>query len=378
MKSLVSIMEFLPDNSKNAELRVAIERLGRTEDVVRIALMPDAHVAEDVCVGTVTATTRRILPAAVGGDIGCGMVAVQLRCSTDVLADRHRAALVLAGFYQLIPHVKHASKEAPELPEELGDKLLAGGALDSLKRREGRLEFGTLGRGNHFLEVQNDDENNVWLLVHSGSRCMGPAIRHHYESRAEHDASGLAWLDADSDIGRGYLEDAAWAAAYARANRARMVDAAIAVFADHFGVEAEPGTRIEVDHNHVRRESHEDRWLWVHRKGAMGLNVGESGVVPGSMGSSSYHVEGRGNVEALRSSAHGAGREMSRSEARKCITKRQLLRETQGVWFDQRLTDQLREEAPSAYKDIGAVMRAQQKLVRITRRLRPLLVYKAA
>jgi tRNA-splicing ligase RtcB len=378
MNAPVSITEFLPDKSKSDELRAAIERLGRTEDVVRIALMPDAHVAEDVCVGTVTATNRRILPAAVGGDIGCGMVAIRLLCQADLLADRDRAALVLAGFYQYIPHVLHISKDAPDLPEELRDKPLADGALESLKRREGRLEFGTLGRGNHFLEVQCDEENQVWLLVHSGSRCMGPAIRHHYESRAEHDASGLAWLDAESNLGRGYLEDAAWAALYARASRATMLQRAIQVFADHFGVEADLETRVEVDHNHVRREIHDDGFLWVHRKGAMGLAAGEPGVVPGSMGSASFHVEGRGFGEALCSSAHGAGREMSRSEARKRITKRQMLRETHGVWFDQRLTDRLREEAPGAYKDIGAVMRAQQKLVRITRRLRPLLVYKAA
>jgi tRNA-splicing ligase RtcB (3'-phosphate/5'-hydroxy nucleic acid ligase) len=373
-----SMVEFLPDKSKNAELRTAIERLGRTEDVVRIALMPDAHVAEDVCVGTVTATTRRILPAAVGGDIGCGMVAVRLRSDADLLADRDRAALVLAGLYEHIPHAMHASKNAPELPDMLRDKPLAGGALDALKRREGRLEFATLGRGNHFLEVQSDDENHLWLLVHSGSRCMGPAIRQHYESRAEQDPSGLAWLDVDSEIGRAYLEDAAWAAHYARASRATMVNAAMRVFGDHFGVEADTDTRIEVDHNHVRSESHDGHALWVHRKGAMGLAEGEPGVVPGSMGSESFHVEGRGCAEALCSSAHGAGREMSRSEARKRIAKRQLLREAHGVWFDHRLADRLCEEAPSAYKDIGAVMRAQQKLVRIIRRLRPVLVYKAA
>jgi len=375
---IASVVEFLPDNSKKANLRAAVERLGRTQDVVRIALMPDAHVAEDVCVGTVTATTRRLLPAAVGGDIGCGMVAVRLRCDADLLADRDRAALVLAGFYAHIPHAMHASKNAPELPEVLRDKPLAGGALDTLKRREGRLEFATLGRGNHFLEVQSDDDNHLWLLVHSGSRCMGPAIRHHYESRGERDPSGLTWLDADSDLGRDYLEDAAWAAHYARASRALMVDAAIRVFNDHLGVEADADTRIEVDHNHVRRESHDDGLLWVHRKGAMGLGAGESGVVPGSMGSESFHVEGRAFAEALCSSAHGAGREMSRSEARKRIAKRQLLREAEGVWFDHRLADRLCEEAPSAYKDIGAVMRAQQKLVRIVRRLRPVLVYKAA
>lgn len=373
-----SVVEFLPDKNKNAELRTAIERLGRTQDVVRIALMPDAHVAEDVCVGTVTATTQRLLPAAVGGDIGCGMVAVSLRGDADVLADRERAALVLAGLYARIPHAMFAAKEAPDLPEVLRDEPLAGGALETLRRREGRLEFATLGRGNHFLEVQSDDENRLWLLVHSGSRCMGPAIRHHYENRAERDDSGLAWLDADSDLGRAYLHDADWAARYARESRARMVNAAITVFAEHFGFDADPTTRIEVDHNHVRRETHDQQGLWVHRKGAMGLGAGETGVVPGSMGSASYHVEGRGFPLAMNSSAHGAGREMSRTEARKRITKKQLLREAQGIWFDQRLADRLREEAPSAYKDIGAVMRAQHDLVRIVRRLRPLLVYKAA
>jgi tRNA-splicing ligase RtcB (3'-phosphate/5'-hydroxy nucleic acid ligase) len=371
------VVEFLPEN-KSAELRAAVERLGRTEDVVRIALMPDAHVAEEVCVGTVTATTRRLLPAAVGGDIGCGMVAIRLSCDAELLADRDRAASVLAALYERIPHSMHPSKDAPDLPDALCDKPLAQGALETLQRREGRLEFGTLGRGNHFLEVQRDDEDQLWLLVHSGSRIMGPAIRHHYEARAERDASGLAWLDADSDIGRAYLEDADWAARYAQASRSRMVSEAIGVFVDRFGVDADSSSRIEVDHNHVRRESHDDCMLWVHRKGAMGLATGEPGVVPGSMGSESFHVEGRGCTEALCSSAHGAGRMLSRSEARKRIAKRQLLREAQGVWFDHRLADRLREEAPSAYKDIGAVMRAQQKLVRIVRRLRPVLVYKAA
>ncbi|HRI69268.1 MAG TPA: RtcB family protein, partial [Polyangium sp.] len=223
-----------------------------------------------------------------------------------------------------------------------------------------------------------DDENRLWLLVHSGSRCMGPAIRHHYEARAARDVSGLAWLDAHSDLGQAYLADIAWASRYARESRAKMIEAAISVFVEHFGVDADPSTRMEIDHNHVRRENHDQEWLWVHRKGAMGLREGEPGVVPGSMGSASYHVEGRGFGLAMCSSAHGAGREMSRTEARKRIAKRQLLREAQGVWFDQRLADRLREEAPSAYKDIGAVMRAQHDLVRIVRRLRPVLVYKAA
>ncbi|MDC3959857.1 RtcB family protein [Polyangium jinanense] len=371
------VATFLPDGT-SAELRAALARLARTEDVVHVAVMPDAHVAEEVCVGTVTATTRRILPAAVGGDIGCGMVAVRLQAGADLLADREQAARLLAGFYQHIPHVLHSAAAAPELPDELREAPIGDGAFEAMKRREGRMEFGTLGRGNHFLEVQRDDEESLWLLVHSGSRAMGPAIRHHFEGRAERDPSGLAFLEADSEAGRAYLDAAGWAARYAQASRARMLDAAIELFGELFGAVADSSSRLEIDHNHVRRESHGGRELWVHRKGAMGLPAGEPGVVPGSMGSESFHVEGRGHPEALDSSAHGAGRAYSRAEARKRIGQRQLLREAEGVWFDHRIADRLREEAPSAYKDIGAVMRAQRELVRIVRRLRPVLVYKAA
>jgi tRNA-splicing ligase RtcB len=156
-----------------------------------------------------------------------------------------------------------------------------------------------------------------------------------------------------------------------------MVNEALRLFAELFGVEADQPSRVEVDHNHVRREEHDGRALWVHRKGAMGLGAGEPGVVPGSMGSASFHVEGRGHPDALCSSAHGAGRALSRGEARRRIGARQLMREAGGVWFDHRIADRLREEAPSAYKEIGAVMRAQRDLVRVVRRLLPVLVYKA-
>jgi tRNA-splicing ligase RtcB len=361
-----------------AALRAALSRLARTEDVVHVAVMPDAHLAEDVCVGTVTATTRRLIPAAVGGDVGCGMVAERLVADPDLLADRDRAARLLAGFYRAIPHLLHPAASAPLLPPALAEAEIAGGALEALRRREGRMEFGTLGRGNHFLEVQRDEEGSLWLLVHSGSRAMGPALRQHHEERAERDPSGIRFLEADSEAGRAYLDDVAWASAYARASRARMLEAAVALFAELFGVSSDPASRVEVDHNHVRQEMHGGRALWVHRKGAMGLGQGAPGVVPGSMGSPSFHVEGRAHPDALGSSAHGAGRALSRAEARRRIGARQLLREATGVWFDQRLAERLREEAPSAYKDIGAVMRAQRDLVRVVRRLEPVLSYKAA
>ncbi|WP_437682982.1 RtcB family protein [Sorangium sp. So ce131] len=374
------IATWLPDGA-SAEARAVLARIARlaqTEDVAHVAVMPDAHVADDVCVGTVTATTRRLLPAAVGGDIGCGMVAARLRADADLLADRDRAARLLAGLYRRVPHLVHPSGSAPPLPDELLAAPLGAPALEAMKRREGRTELGTLGRGNHFLEVQRDDEGALWLLLHSGSRAMGPAIRQHHEALGARDPSGLRFLDADSDAGRTYLDDVAWAAGYARASRARMVAEVEALLAELFGVELDASPRIEVDHNHVRREEHGGRALWVHRKGAMGLREGALGVVPGSMGSPSFHVEGRGAEGALGSSAHGAGRALPRGEARRRIGARRLLREAEGVWFDHRLADRLRDEAPSAYKDIGAVMRAQRDLVRVVRRLSPVLVYKAA
>lgn len=156
-----------------------------------------------------------------------------------------------------------------------------------------------------------------------------------------------------------------------------IADALCAALAD-LAIEADRSTWIEVDHNHVQRETHFGRALWVHRKGAMHAAEGALGVIPGSMGSASYHVEGRGLPEALASCSHGAGRAMSRSEARQRIGLDRLLRETRGVWIDRRLAPRLREEAPSAYKDVGEVMRAQRELTRIVRRLTPVLVYKGA
>jgi len=369
------VEKWLPE-PPGRELTAALARLARAKDVGHVAVMPDAHLSEDVCVGVVTATRRRIFPAAVGGDIGCGMAALRFSCEARRLADRASAARVLAGLYHAVPPMRRARAEASPLPEELAAAKLYAPGLEAMKEREARLELGTLGRGNHFLELQRDDEGALWLMVHSGSRAMGPAIRARHEARALRDPTGLAWLDAESEAGRDYLADAAWAERYARLNRRVMVDAVVALLGDLFGVEADRGSFIECDHNHVRRETHGGELLWVHRKGAMRAAEGEPGIIPGSMGSASFHVEGRGHPAALASSAHGAGRAMSRSEARRRVGLRQLEQEVSGVWFDQRLAHRLREEAPSAYKDIGAVMRAQRELVRIARRLEPVLVYK--
>lgn len=370
------IEAWLPEPASR-ELEAGLARLARTEDVVQVAVMPDAHVSEDVCVGTVTATRRRILPAAVGGDIGCGMATVRFDGHAELLADGALAARVLTGLRRVIPPVLRASAEA-RLPEELSRLPLSAPLLEAHRRRDGRLEFATLGRGNHFLELQRDEEGALWVLVHSGSRAMGPAIRHHHEARAARDPAGLAYLEADGEGGLAYLADVAFAAEYARLSRGRMLEAAAALVEETLGIARDPPSFLDCDHNHVRREAHRGELFWVHRKGAMRAGPGDRGVVPGSMGSPSFHVEGRGLDAALWSSAHGAGRVMSRSEARRRISTRALEREASGVWFDHRMADRLREEAPSAYKEIGAVMRAQRDLVKVVRRLSPVLSYKAS
>jgi len=155
-----------------------------------------------------------------------------------------------------------------------------------------------------------------------------------------------------------------------------MAHAACEVIEGALGVRADESSYFSCQHNHVRHETHASEELWVHRKGAISAAAGEAGIVPGSMGTASFHVEGRGNAEALCSSAHGAGRRLSRTDARRTLSSKDVLRELQGVWFDHRMAAGLREEAPSAYKDVDAVLRAQHDLVRIVRRLRPVLAFK--
>jgi tRNA-splicing ligase RtcB (3'-phosphate/5'-hydroxy nucleic acid ligase) len=213
-------------------------------------------------------------------------------------------------------------------------------------------------------------------MVHSGSRALGRAIRDHHVRDAPLAGSGLAYLESDGERGRAYLQDVAWALAWADASRRRMAERVAALVGERLGVSADWGTFVSCHHNHVRRETHDGAALWVHRKGAIAAAAGEPGLIPGSMGTPSFHVEGRGHGPALRSSSHGAGRIMSRTEARHAISRRELFRQLEGVLFDHRRAEALRDEAPGAYKDIRAVMRAQRPLTRVVRTLVPLLVYK--
>ncbi|MFO7562602.1 MAG: RtcB family protein [Enhygromyxa sp.] len=364
----------------NAEVEQALARLRRSEDVVALAVMPDVHLASEVCVGVALATTRLLYPAAVGSDIGCGMAAVGFE--TEAEAAVAEGPRILATLGARLPVLRHPKRSCPELPSALAEAPLSAAALEKAKLREAKLQLGSLGRGNHFVELQRDDHGRLWAMVHTGSRGIGQRIRRWHESQATPTSSGLPAIAADSDEGRAYLGDLEWALAYADENRRRIMATLTEVLADIIDAVASPETYVECHHNFVRRERHvladEPRELWVHRKGAISAMPGEPGIIPGSMGTASFLVEGRGEPRALCSSSHGAGRALARGEAFRTITSKQLRRELRGVCFDERLVDRLRDEAPGAYKDIGAVMRAQRELTGVVARLRPVLAFKGA
>jgi tRNA-splicing ligase RtcB len=354
-----------------------LDRLCGADDVVHVAAMPDVHLAADVCVGTAMATRRLVYPGAVGGDIGCGMLAVGFSASADLLADPARAGRILRAIGERIPGRRHHRAAMLPLPDDCREADLSHGQLAAVFRDEGRLQFGTLGGGNHFIELQADEDERLWLMIHSGSRVIGQAVRDHHMARANIRSVGLMALDTDTPDGEAYLRDQDWARRYAVGNRAAMAEQVAMALREVADIGVDPATTIAVDHNHVQAEQHFGETLLVHRKGAMPAEVGQSGVLPGSMGTFSVHVVGRGEPAALRSSAHGAGRQMSRQVARERFGRSDLRNQMQQVWFDPRQSAQLCEEAPKAYKDLRAVLKAQAELVKVTRRLRPLLVYKA-
>ncbi len=340
------------------EVRRAIDRLASAGDVVRVAVMPDVHFAEEVCVGIAVATRDRIYPAAIGGDIGCGVDALPLGVEAepvDAVARR-----LLEGFSRAVP-AERGPGEVLDLP--WSDERLARHAA-----REGRLQLGTLGSGNHFLELSRDDAGGLWMLVHSGSRAIGPAVARLHLEGGLVDPTGLRYVVGEER--EALLADLDSAEAWALANRRVIRRRALEVMGELLPIS--PGEAIVCSHNHVRREGE----LWIHRKGAIPAGEGVAGVIPGSMGAPSYIVEGRGLAAALASSSHGAGRQMSRAEAHARIGVRELEVQMRGVWFDERRVRELVDEAPGAYKDIGRVMKAQRELTRIVGRLRPVLNFK--
>ncbi len=370
---LASLAIWLPDQL-SPDVIQSVERLRLSVDVRHVALMPDVHLAKDVCIGTVVATERLIYPAAIGGDIGCGMISLALDSDARAIDNERAAARVLAGLYELVPSNKH--RKPRELPASVTQLQLSDERLQKVAGRDGRVQLGTLGRGNHFLEFLADQDSRLWVMIHSGSRALGQAVTEHHLKNARSAESGLKYLDSDEECGRLYLADVQWAQAYACENRRAMLIAVVELMQRLFGITSDWNSLIQCDHNHVRPEVHGGNMLWVHRKDAQSAKADEPGIIPGSMGTASFHTLGRGCSDALMSCSHGAGRVLNRSEARQTVSVKDFARQVGKLWYDHRRAVGLRDEAPAAYKDIRQVMKAQRDLTRIVRELRPLLTYK--
>jgi tRNA-splicing ligase RtcB (3'-phosphate/5'-hydroxy nucleic acid ligase) len=353
---------------ETAEIRSAIHRMRQWPGAIRVVTLPDLHLAGKTCNGAVLATHEWIYPAAIGADIGCGMSALPLKTNSDIEGDEPLRVAILRSWRERIPILKTSTPNRSKLKEAAD---LSTPNLRTAAERDGAYQLGTLGRGNHFLELQVDEEGGYWLLVHSGSRAMGQAVTAHHESQATK-VRGVFALPSNTPQGRAYRSDLAWCRSYASANRKLLLQQAAALLAQFIDVDADPGDIRETDHNHLQSAGD----LLIHRKGAQGITKGAWGVIPGSMATATYHIEGRGCEDALDSCSHGAGRQLTRTQAKQSLSSREVHNSLSQVTCDRSQLTQIVDEAPAVYRDIEAVLRAQRDLVKRTKKLRPLLTLK--
>ncbi len=369
--------------------RLQAERTARLPIVSgHVALMPDAHLGLGATVGSVVPTEGAIIPACVGVDIGCGMAAVRTDLGAEDLPDTLDP--MLSDIERAIPAgVGRGHRTADRPASEWLQSHQPRTALDHKQRRRALEQAGTLGSGNHFVEVCLDEDDAVWLVLHSGSRGIGNQLAQSHIAEAKAVAKrlhlgledpALAYLLEDTPEFDHYIADLLWAQDYARLNRELMVDAALPVLFDAVagagGPHGREVQRISCHHNYSAREVHEGRELWVTRKGAIRAGAGELGIIPGSMGTKSYIVEGKGSAQSFESCSHGAGRRMSRTKARKSLTTESLERAMgDRAWLRDR-SRRLVDEHPKAYKNIDQVMADQEDLVTVRHTLRQVLNYK--
>lgn len=358
-----------------------------------VACMPDVHAGIGSTVGTVIATDKAIIPAAVGVDIGCGMVATRLSLKASQLPDS--LAKIRSAIEAAIPMGaggQHTTSRGttPTYYGKPGEEYIPNSVAEVFKGNRSKaaekaaLQLGTLGSGNHFIEICIDENQDVWVMLHSGSRGIGNMIGTHYISSAKElmeqfhitlPDGDLAYLPEGTDLFDDYVSAVKWAQDYAMENRKEMLKAVLDVIRKElpvtFGITEEA---INCHHNYVEKEHHFGRDLWVTRKGAIRAREGDLGIIPGSMGQRSYIVRGKGNKEAYCSCSHGAGRKMSRSKARKTFSVADLVAQTQGI--ECRKDDSVLDEIPGSYKDIDVVMDNQKSLVDVVHVLKQVLCCK--
>lgn len=361
-----------------------------------IAIMPDCHSGYGMPIGGVLACNNVVIPEAVGLDIGCGMCASRTNIKADIFDDKS-IKLLCGSIRDVIPVGKvHQKYNQPEcfLPSGLYFKH-DGLPVISEEYDNATRQIGTLGGGNHFIEIQNDTSGMVWIMIHSGSRNIGKQVGQHYNKVAINlnekwyssvsKSLGLAFLPADSEQGKLYIEEMHWCMEFARLNRQLMMQRikeciVCSPIVKNLGMDSAtlfPYPNLDVIHNYASLENHFNKNVWVHRKGATLARKGETGIIPGTQKTPSYIVQGLGNVDSFRSCSHGAGRCMSRKKARETLNLEEERKEMEdaGIVCGMRHASDV-EESWKAYKDIDAVMKNQEDLVDIVVELHPMAVVK--
>jgi tRNA-splicing ligase RtcB len=348
-----------------------------------VALMPDAHLGIGATVGSVIPTEGAIIPSAIGVDIGCGMAAIELNVTENQLPDSLEP--LLDRIEQKIPagvgkgHENYSAAATTWLKDHTPNTKLSSDQSNKTVS-----QFGTLGSGNHFFELCIDRDNKVWIVLHSGSRGIGNNLAQMHISKARTLAKeamlkledlDLAYFVQGTDEFNAYIKDMLWAQDYAKANRDQMLKNAIKEVLDFLGFGKIVRT-INCHHNFTEQEDHDGKLLWITRKGAIKADVNDYGIIPGSMGTDTYIVKGKGNPYSWNSCSHGAGRRMSRGKAKRTFNKEDLAELMEGkVWLSDR-SQSLVDEIPLAYKDIDKVMEDQKDLVEVEQILHQVLNYK--
>ena len=350
-----------------------------------MAIMPDAHLGKGATVGSVIPTEGAIIPAAVGVDIGCGMIAVRTQFTgTDILSQFDRSVMreLIEQAIPLSPgnynnNITDTAIARIDSLEVLADKTGSQPYLYGLNWHE---QLGSLGGGNHFIEVSVDEEDRVWLFLHSGSRGIGNKMAQHHIKKAIEvskkyfislEDKDLAYLVEETEEFEDYINDLNWAQQFALYNREEMMDRVIQAFETWTGESVVESERVNCHHNYTVREQHYGRDVWLSRKGAIHAGAGVAGLIPGSMGTRSYVVEGLGNPLSLNTAPHGAGRNFSRTRAKATFSMADLEESMVGIEWNH--SPDFIDEIPGAYKDIDVVMHDARDLVAIKHTLRQII-----
>jgi len=370
-----------PEARSDRDLLLSLSELSRYPDVYPyIAIMPDYHIGESAVNGAVIPSRRLLYINIIGGDIGCGMASMRLPIRLDAIAGMLRD--LFGRIHERVPSGRRIHLEPSEAVQSLPLFTEALEILNKENTRRGQQEMGTLGGGNHFVEIQKNEAGELNVMVHTGSRILGQHIRNIFIKRGQRPGKppGLFMLEADSPEGRDYLAHVAFAVRYARENRLEILRQVYHAFQELVPQLREmpfarcQETVVDKPHNYISKETHFGEEVYVHRKGAIHVPENCPGLIPGSMGTSSFLVVGRGNLYSFNSCSHGAGRRLSRGKALRQISKEDFLRAMAGIV--SRADDSILDEAPQAYKDIHEIIRCQRDLVRVAEEFTPVISIK--